>query len=119
MKTRINTLSELADFINGNEEWVLEVERIIEENGWVSDCGTTYGICHNGNEYLELNEGGNAVIVMKKHDIEFVDYTEGWLTYLANGKQIDVSGEFFKDKNGVYHHSHIFEDGVEIEVTWK
>lgn len=52
------------------------------------------------------------------HRIEFVDYENGWLTYMADGKQVDVNGEFYRDSNGTYHHTHIFEDDTELELTW-
>lgn len=63
--TKINTLQQLADFINANDEWKLETERIIEANGWISDCGTAYGICHIGNEFVEFNEKGEATVTTK------------------------------------------------------
>ena len=60
----INTLEQLAEFINKNNEWSREVEDIIERNGWVNDCEDEYGVCHdaNGNKVV-INEFGEAVVI--------------------------------------------------------
>lgn len=58
----ITTLQALADFINANEEWLIDTENIIKQNGWISDCGTEYGICHTDKQILEFNEKGKAII---------------------------------------------------------
>ena len=64
MKNNIKTLEQLAEFINKNNEWSLEVEKIIERNGWVSDCGEVWGVCHdeNGNK-LVINEQFEAEVI--------------------------------------------------------
>ena len=64
MKNNINTLEQLAEFINKNNEWSREVEDIIERNGWVNDCEDEYGVCHdaNGNKVV-INEFGEAVVI--------------------------------------------------------
>ncbi len=61
---------------------------------------------------------------MKKHTIEVIDFTPetssqpAYLCYEADGKQISVSGEFYRDKKGNYHHTHIFEDETVMDVVW-
>ena len=64
MNNNINTLEQLAEFINKNNEWSREVEDIIERNGWVSDCGEVYDVCHdeNGNKVV-INEQGEAEVI--------------------------------------------------------
>lgn len=64
MNNNINTLEQLAEFINKNNEWSREVEDIIERNGWVSDCGEAYDVCHdeNGNKVV-INEQGEAEVI--------------------------------------------------------
>lgn len=59
----INTLEELRDFINTQENWSLTVNDIIESNGWIDDCGDTYGICHESNRKLQFNSNMEAEIV--------------------------------------------------------
>ena len=60
----INTLEQLAEYINNNSVWPWDVEEIIERNEWVSDCADEYGVCHNahGNKIV-INEFGEAVVI--------------------------------------------------------
>ena len=60
----ITTMQELADYINAKDEWPLEVEDIIEANGWINDCGTDWGICHNDKEKVVVNDDGKAEVVI-------------------------------------------------------
>ena len=57
-----------------------------------------------------------------KHTIEVIDFEKKGrytcLTYKADDKIIDVMGEFYIDKEGLWHHTHEFEDGTEIEFTF-
>lgn len=67
MKGTINyTMQNLADYINEAEDWPLDVEDIIEENGWVSDCGTEFGVCHNETDKVVMNDSGVAVVIRKR-----------------------------------------------------
>ena len=61
---KITTLDQLADYINESNDWQLDVEDIIELNGWHSDCGEIYGVCHddNGNKVV-INEQGDAEVI--------------------------------------------------------
>ena len=61
---KITTLDQLADYINESNGWQLDVEDIIELNGWHSDCGDTYGVCHDdkGNKVV-INEQGDAEVI--------------------------------------------------------
>lgn len=58
-----------------------------------------------------------------KHEISdvslWIDNRTDNLTYHANGKEITVSGEFYIDNDNWLHHSHIFEDGTEVEFRVK
>lgn len=64
MNNNINTLEQLAEYINNNSEWPLDVEDIIERNGWISDCSEALGVCHdaNGNRVV-INEQGEVVVI--------------------------------------------------------
>ena len=57
-----------------------------------------------------------------KHKIEVLDFDKkgryNWLIYKADGKTINVTGEFQVDKEGLWHHTHEFEDGIEMEFTF-
>ena len=57
------TMQDLADYINAADEWPADVEDIIDRNGWVSDCGTEFGVCHNDREKVIINDEGKAVAV--------------------------------------------------------
>ena len=39
------------------------------------------------------------------------------LQYTADGKNFEVDGEFFVDKQHKLHHTHIFENGDEMEIV--
>ena len=61
---KIATLDQLADYINESNDWQLDVEDIIELNGWHSDCGDTYGVCHDDNgKKVVINEQGDAEVI--------------------------------------------------------
>ena len=60
------TMQDLADYINAADEWPADVEDIIERNGWVSDCGTKFGVCHNDREKVIINYEGKAVAVLSR-----------------------------------------------------
>lgn len=58
------------------------------------------------------------------HTIEDVEltkhgYQHDCLTYVADGKYCQVDGEFYVDKDGFLHHTHIFDDGIEKEIIVK
>ena len=66
----IKTLEALAEYINGKDEWPTDVEAIIEKNGWVSDTGTQWGVCHSETEKIVLDDEGHAeVIQMQKKKV--------------------------------------------------
>jgi len=66
METKKMTAQEIADYYNESEELnVRELERIIEENGFVSDCGETWGVCHNESEKVVINDDGEAYVVTR------------------------------------------------------
>lgn len=56
-------MSQLVDYINNSEDWPLEVETIIDKNGWESDCGEAYGVCHDATEKIIINEHGRAELI--------------------------------------------------------
>lgn len=56
------TAQQIADYINDAEAWPLEIEDIIEESGFISDCDAEFGICHNKKEKVIFNELGMAVV---------------------------------------------------------
>ena len=57
-----------------------------------------------------------------KHKIEILDFDKkgryNWLIYKADGKTINVTGDFQVVKEGLWHHAHEFEDGTEMEFTF-
>ena len=61
--TKINTMQQLADYINNAEEWPLDVEDWIEENYWISDTHTQWGVCHNDTEKCVLDDTGKAIVI--------------------------------------------------------
>lgn len=59
----IKTLEELAQYINSHEDWMLEVNDVIEKNGWEDETGISVGICHDGKRRLLFDNNMNAVVV--------------------------------------------------------
>ncbi len=57
------------------------------------------------------------------HEIEIIEVGKSgdglYLQYEIDGTQYDCTGEFYIDKNGVLHHTHIMPDGEEVEVTYQ
>lgn len=56
-------LEDLVELINNSDEWSLEANRMIEENGWIDNTGETYGVCSDGPRKVVLNEDGKASII--------------------------------------------------------
>lgn len=73
----ITTMGDLADYINAADEWPLDVCDIIERNGWVSDCGTSWGICHNDTEKVVFNDDGVAIVLDVEKTLEEIAYENG------------------------------------------
>lgn len=57
-----------------------------------------------------------------QHKIEVLECMKGSFTesviYEADGIEFTVSGEFFVDSKEKRHHTHIFADGVEMDVIF-
>lgn len=54
-------------------------------------------------EVLEVGKAGNGL----------------YIQYEIDGNQYECTGEFYIDKDGVLHHTHIMPDGEEIEITYQ
>lgn len=73
------TMQDVADYYN--EADCIDVpalEAMIKANGWVSDCGTEFGVCHSDKEKVIINDNGEAVVVsfrttLRQKAIEFVN----------------------------------------------
>ena len=63
MEMKIKTLEEFAELINSSEEWKLEFNEIIKENGWEDLTDIEWEICREGKRMLILNEGAEAIII--------------------------------------------------------
>ena len=63
-QSEVKTLEQLADYINEREDWPLEVDDIIESNGWKCLAENDWVVCldSEGNR-AELNEEGKVEIV--------------------------------------------------------
>jgi len=59
----VETLEELAEYYNDSDDYPLDLEDIIERNGWVSDTGTEFGICHDDTRRVVVNERGIAEVL--------------------------------------------------------
>ena len=58
----ITNLNQLAKYINTHEDWMLEVNDIIEKNGWTDETGEDYGICNDGKLRLSFDSNMKAVV---------------------------------------------------------
>lgn len=53
---KIKTLQQLADYINSQEDYPANVNRIIEENGWEDLSNDMYDVCAFNGEKVTLDE---------------------------------------------------------------
>ena len=60
----VKTLSQLVEFINGNDNYSLDVTSIIERNGWTDEQAQTFGVCSNEQDKVIINERGEAEIIV-------------------------------------------------------
>lgn len=61
MKT---TMQDIANYYNESEEInTFELECMIEKAGFISDCDTELGICHNDTEKVIIDDNGKAIVV--------------------------------------------------------
>lgn len=60
---KIKTLRQLEEYINQHEDWMLEVNDVIEANGWIDETGISLGICNDGKRRLMFNVDMKAIIV--------------------------------------------------------
>lgn len=60
----MKTLEEIARFYNESDDLnTAELERMIEESGYVSDCHEVWGVCHSDSEKVVINDEGKAVVL--------------------------------------------------------
>lgn len=59
----IKTLEELKEYINSHEDWMVEVNDVIENNGWIDETGISVGICNDGKKRLIFDSEMKAVII--------------------------------------------------------
>ena len=87
MKTIECKMQDVADYYNKCDSLDTKaLEAMIEANGWVSDCDTEWGVCHNDTERVIINDEGQAVVVsMEKNsalaalmDVKLQIAVEGW-----------------------------------------
>lgn len=78
----IESLQDLADYINASTEWPSDVEDIIDRIGAESDCGERYGVCHTETEKVVINEYGEAEVIARDTDeVEHLLYA----VFVTNG----------------------------------
>ena len=67
MKTNnITTLEELAQYINQNEDYPMDVEDIVKANGWTLG-DNDFDVCKDANEVLTMDEN-TGVFVVRAHN---------------------------------------------------
>lgn len=59
----IDNVNQLARYINSCEDWELQMNEVIERNGWVDETGEDYGICNDGIFRVSFNSDMKAVVV--------------------------------------------------------
>ena len=64
-----DTMQEFADFINESGEWPADAEDIIVQCGWVPDTGSTWGVCHNDDERVIIDDDGKAIVVSNRKEL--------------------------------------------------
>lgn len=66
---RISTLKQLAELINKSDEWPMEANRAIRENGWIDDTDTDRGVCHTDAYRVVIDDDGKAVVLPNEDGI--------------------------------------------------
>ncbi len=60
MKT---TMQDISNYYNESEDVnTYKLEGMIEEAGFISDCDTEWGICHNDTEKVIIDDNGKAIV---------------------------------------------------------
>ena len=54
-------MQEIADYYNKCSD-MSKLESMIEDSGFVSDCGETWGVCHNATEKVIISDNGRAFV---------------------------------------------------------
>ena len=81
------------------------------------------GLSVSARAYFSRNQLNQNINDMEtKHIIDNIQLTKHSngndnLSYTADGVFKEVDGEFYVDRQHKLYHSHIFEDGTEIEIT--
>lgn len=57
-----DTMQDVADYYNESDTLGPELDAMIEANGWVNDCDSECGICHNDTEKVIINDEGQAIV---------------------------------------------------------
>lgn len=58
------SMQDIADYYNECDVLnVDELQNMIKANGWIDDCASTWGICHNDKEKVIVNDEGIAVVI--------------------------------------------------------
>lgn len=65
MKNICRTLEDFALLINSADEWKLEFNNIIEQNGWNDETAEEWGVCSNDTERIILDDEGKAQVIAK------------------------------------------------------
>ena len=56
------TMQDVADYYNESDTLGPELDAMIEANGWMNDCDTETGICHNDTKKVIINDEGQAIV---------------------------------------------------------
>lgn len=57
------SLEEIADMYNDDDDDTrINIEEIVEQNGYISDCFEEFGICHSDTEKVVINDEGIAFV---------------------------------------------------------
>lgn len=108
------TMQDIADYYNESDCLnVAELEAMIEANGWVSDCGDEWGVCHNDTEKVIINDEGEAVVVpMRKYTITLY-LVNMYEAYMAAETGINAVRNLPTD---TIHYKHEVLEEAEVEL---
>ena len=124
MKATIKTYQNNADLFFGDYwdgmSWSYEKEW----NEWAEGELSAIEDAENYEDVKLALRVATDSLVKARHAIEQVELLKGnyggdILSYVADGEYVYHTGEFNIDRDGYLHHSHIFEDEDEIEITVK
>lgn len=119
-RKKLEAAQAIADYYNKStsEELSLETLRgMIDEAGFVNDCNTPYGICHDDDIKVFINKDDDAVVITKQRYSDAIYLTVrvdfSYPTHMDDEDAREYAAQ--KVIEDALAHIHTKENGIQIE----